>query len=196
MPQRLAGFPAFTIAAMIMASSGAVAQPANSADPTGEWLVAERVARIQIVNCEDGRLWGVVSWEMNPGIDSKNPDPALRTRPTLGMPILLGMSQTKANQWDGQIYNSENGKTYTANISLVDAHTLRVRGCVFGFLCGGENWTRVETRLVDPKPPKPAARNPSSKPNSALASAPPETSEQICSRVLGVARPSHEGGLK
>lgn len=196
MSQRLPGLPVWILATLMTAPGSAVAQPTSSADPTGEWLVAERVARIQIVNCNDGRLWGVVSWEMRPGIDSKNPDPTLRARPTLGMPILLGMSQTKTNLWDGQIYNAENGKTYTANISLADADTLRVRGCVLGFLCGGENWSRVQPPPADPKPSKPSSRNPSSKPNDALASAPLETSQQICSRILAPAGLPHEGGLK
>ena len=53
-------------------------------DPTGEWLVAKQFARIKIADC-DGRLWGVVAWEAQPGgMDKKNPDPNLRSRPTLG----------------------------------------------------------------------------------------------------------------
>src|SRR5262249_48302050 len=68
---------------------GALAQPARSSQPSpvGEWLVADRVARIKIVDC-NGHLWGVVAWEARAGTDTKNPDPKLRNRPTLGMPIL------------------------------------------------------------------------------------------------------------
>ena len=116
-------------------------------DPTGEWLVAKKVASIRIADC-DGKLWGVVASEANPGTDSKNPDPKLRSRPTLGMPILLGMARSKYNQWDGEIYNSEDGHTYSANIGLVSANVLKVQGCFLGFLCGGENWTRVEGQAL------------------------------------------------
>ena len=106
---------------------GSAAQPATLPDPTGEWMVAQQVARIKIADC-DGRLWGVVAWEAKPGTDVKNPDPNLRSRPTLGMPILLGMAPNKQGSWDnnkskkweGQIYNSEDGHTYSASISLVD----------------------------------------------------------------------------
>ena len=138
--------------AYLLAASSAFSQPAGSAasDPTGEWLVDKKIARIKIVNCND-HLWGVVSWEARAGTDGKNPDPQLRNRPTLGMPILLGMKRTKPNQWDGQIYNSEDGRTYSANISLSDPDTLKVQGCVLGFLCGGQTWTRV---------PAPEANNP------------------------------------
>ena len=138
---------AATFAVWLIANSAALAQPigASTPDPTGEWLVAKQYARIKIADC-DGQLWGVVAWEAQPGgVDSKNPDPNLRSRPTLGMPILLGMTPSKKpNQWDGQIYNSEDGHTYSASISLLDPNTLRVQGCFLGFLCGGENWTRVE----------------------------------------------------
>ena len=107
-----------SIAGLVLINSAPSAQPARTpTDPTGEWLVAKQVARIKIADC-DGRLWGVVAWEAQPGgIDKKNPDPNLRSRPTLGMPILLGMTSSKANRWDGQIYNSEDGHTYSANIS-------------------------------------------------------------------------------
>ena len=108
-----------TLAVWLMAAGAASAQPAriSAPDPTGEWLVAKQVARIRIVDC-GGRLWGVVAWEATPGVDRKNPDPNLRTRPTLGMPILLGMSpsQYDKNKWEGEIYNSEDGHTYSANI--------------------------------------------------------------------------------
>ena len=130
---------------------------AFAADATGEWLVAERTARISIADC-GGALWGVVSWEADPGgVDEKNPDPAKRSRPTLGMPILLGMKAGGPNQWAGQIYNSENGKTYSGGLTLINPDVLRVRGCIFGILCGGENWTRAALTAEDKKLPEGAA---------------------------------------
>ena len=68
---------------------------------------------------------------------------AKRSRPVLGMPIILGMKPAQGNKWEGQIYNTQDGRTYPANISLTGPDTLRVEGCLFGFLCGGENWSRV-----------------------------------------------------
>jgi len=40
--------------------NAAHSQPATPPTPTGEWLVADRVARIKIVDCS-GHLWGVVA---------------------------------------------------------------------------------------------------------------------------------------
>ena len=178
--------------------------PIASLDPSGEWLVAQRVARIKIVDC-DGHLWGVVAWEARPGgTDKNNPDPTLRTRPTLGMPVLLDMTPKKPNQWEGQVYNSQNGHTYAASISLTDPNTLRVQGCVFGFLCGGENWSRVEPEdTVGRAPAQTPAKPPASakSPNGRKAATTPPTAqpapaEDVCSRILGPAGLSHERGLK
>jgi uncharacterized protein (DUF2147 family) len=196
-----------SLAVWLMAAAAAAAQPAGAppAGPTGEWLVAKQIARIRIVDCE-GRLWGVVAWEAQPGIDSKNPDPNLRSRPTLGMPILLGMTPTKENKWEGEIYNSEDGHTYSASISMTDPNTLRLRGCFLGFLCGGESWTRAdatETTGGAPAqitPPKPSNTRKTTGARSGSAdksaSGQPESSDDVCLRVAGPAGLSHERGLK
>jgi uncharacterized protein (DUF2147 family) len=112
------------------------------ADPTGIWLVAKGYARIRIENCNDA-MWGAVAWEQRPGgIDDKNPDASKRGRPTLGMPVLVDMKQTEPNKWTGQIYNSENGQTYSSYIALNGPDVLQVRGCFI--ICMGEDWTRVK----------------------------------------------------
>jgi uncharacterized protein (DUF2147 family) len=180
----------------LIANSAALAQPANipAPDATGEWLVAKQYARIKIADC-DGKLWGVVAWETEPGVDSKNPDPNLRARPTLGMPILLGMAPSQTNRWDGQIYNSQDGHTYSASITLLDPNTLRVQGCFLGFLCGGENWTRVNPQ--DAPPTSPTQRTPAKQSNSRKTTgSQPQTSDDVCSRALGSAGLTHERGLK
>src|SRR5262245_27821990 len=84
-------FGAALAVVLVAAAAGAAPTPSPAPDPTGEWLVAQQIARIRIADC-DGRLWGVVSWEAKPGVDRNNPDPNLRSRPTLGMPVLLGMT--------------------------------------------------------------------------------------------------------
>ena len=163
-------------------------------DPTGEWLVAKKVASIRIADC-DGKLWGVVASEANPGIDSKNPDPKLRSRPTLGMPILLGMARSKINQWDGEIYNSEDGHTYSANISLLSANVLKVQGCFLGFLCGGENWTRVEGQALPYASAAAPARNANGQKRGQKVAV-PDPNDEVCSSVLGPAWLPHQRRLK
>ena len=125
----------------LLAAAGA----AYAADPLGEWKVEEDKATIRIVDC-NSRLWGVIASEQIPGnLDSKNPDKAKRTRPTLGIPVLLNMkkAEDEKDKWEGQIYDATSGKTYDANIQLKSANSLRVEGCVAMILCGGQTWTRV-----------------------------------------------------
>jgi len=122
---------------------GLTAAPALAGDPSGEWLVEGGEARIRIAICGSS-LWGVIGWEKSPGTDSQNPDPAKRSRPTLGMPILINMKPAGADKWAGQIYNAKNGKMYQASVSLESDKALKVRGCVLGGLfCGGETWSRA-----------------------------------------------------
>jgi uncharacterized protein (DUF2147 family) len=117
---------------------------AFAADPTGDWRVADGVANIRIAEC-NGRMWGVVAWEKTPGgRDSNNPDPSKQSRPTLGMPILLDMKKKPGtDQWEGQVYNAKDGQTYSSTIQPDGSDQLEIKGCVLGFLCGGETWTRV-----------------------------------------------------
>ena len=118
--------------------------PALALDPTGDWRVADGVANIRVAQC-DGSMWGVVVWEKQPGgRDSRNPDASKRNRPTLAMPILLDMKKKPGlDQWEGQVYNAKDGQTYSSTITPADANHLEIRGCVLGFLCGGESWTRI-----------------------------------------------------
>jgi uncharacterized protein (DUF2147 family) len=138
-PRSLAHTIAYT--ALILGTSTC---SALAADPTGDWRVADGVANIRVAQC-NGNMWGVVAWEKLPGgKDSHNPDPAKQNRPTLGMPILLSMKKKPgADTWEGQVYNAKDGQTYSSTIKPVGNDQLEIQGCVLGFLCGGETWTRV-----------------------------------------------------
>ena len=121
-----------------------VLSPALAADPTGDWKVADGVATIRVAQC-NGNMWGAVSWEKTPGgKDKNNPDPTKQTRPTLGMPILIDMKKKAGTDaWEGQVYNAKDGPLYSSTIKPVGTDQLEIQGCVLGFLCGGETWTRV-----------------------------------------------------
>jgi uncharacterized protein (DUF2147 family) len=184
----------FALATLALSTGFALAT-----EPIGEWLVTDGYANIRIEKCGD-QYWGVVSWEQKPGTDTNNPDPNKRNRPTLGMPVLLAMKATKPNRWDGQIYNSENGKTYTGNISLASPDVLRVEGCLLIF-CGGQDWTRVKSsaattgRAGQPAPPRtagapaPTQGERSAAPSAAAPAAPaavppaPPTVAEVCANV-------------
>lgn len=125
----------------LLAAAGA----ASAAEPLGEWRDEDGKATIRIVDC-NSRLWGVVASESIPGgLDKNNPDKAKRTRPLLGMPILLNMkkAEDEKDKWEGKVYDATSGKTYDSSIQLKSANALRIEGCVAMILCGGQTWTRV-----------------------------------------------------
>src|SRR3954470_24576903 len=117
---------------------------ALAADPTGDWLVADGVANIRVAQC-NGSMWGVVAWEKTPGgKDTHNPDASKQSRPTLGMPILIDMKKKAGvDAWEGQVYNAKDGQFYSSTIKPIGSDQLEIQGCVLGFLCGGETWTRA-----------------------------------------------------
>ena len=187
--------------------------PALAADPTGDWRVADGVANIRVAEC-NGRMWGAVSWEKVPGgRDKNNPDVSKQSRPTLGMPILIDMKkQPGAEQWEGQVYNAKDGQFYSSTIRPIGSDQLEIKGCVLGFLCGGETWTRVagpipsspvnsmakggpKTTGASPKPTAPnstASGNPARTPGQkhAAAAHPADPVGDIC-LIPDIARFAH-----
>src|SRR4051795_11081890 len=140
---------------------------AFAADPTGDWMGADQVANIRVAQC-NGSMWGVVAWEKTPGgKDIHNPDAAKQSRPTLAMPILIDMKKKAgvADTWEGQVYNAKDGQLYSSTIKPVGTDQLEIQGCVLGFLCGGETWTRV----APPIPSSPANSMAKGAPKSATA---------------------------
>jgi uncharacterized protein (DUF2147 family) len=87
-----------------------------------------------------GRLTQILKSQPGaPKTDVANSDPALRTRPILGMPILSGFVD-KGNDWRGTIYDPRNGKTYKSIVSKNTDGTLAVKGCI-AFFCQTQKWT-------------------------------------------------------
>ncbi len=175
-----------TLLAIYVVAGPALAQDSvqkAAQDATGEWRVADDKALIRVVDC-GGALWGVVSWERKPGRDVNNPNPALRRRPTLGMPILLHMRATdEPGRWEGQIYNAHDGQTYDGSIALRSANTLHVEGCALGIFCGGEDWTRMRNAG-----PRVAGRETGTTGENTPAAAP---AAEICSTVAAVPGRTH-----
>jgi uncharacterized protein (DUF2147 family) len=155
--------------------------PALAADPTGDWRVADGVANIRVAQC-NGNMWGVVAWEKTPGgRDTNNPDASKQSRPTLGMPILIDMKKKAgADAWEGQVYNAKDGQLYSSTIKPTDSDHLEIQGCVLGFLCGGETWTRVGP----PIPSSPA--NSMAKGTSKPAAPAPKTAAAPAPNTSGV----------
>jgi uncharacterized protein (DUF2147 family) len=167
---------------------------ALAADPTGDWRVADGVANIRVAEC-NGSMWGAVAWEKTPGgRDKNNPDASKQNRPTLGMPILIDMKKKPGvDQWEGQVYNAKDGQSYSSTIKPVGSDQLEIQGCVLGFLCGGETWSRVAPPI--PSSPansmaKGAPKNTGALPKTTAAPAPAPATPKTTGSVSPAPKPS------
>ena len=87
------------------------------------------------------------------------------------MATLIDMKKKPGvDQWEGQVYNAKDGQLYSATITPVGTDQLEIKGCVMGFLCGGETWTRVSPPI--PLSPANAMAKGAPKPTGAAPKAP------------------------
>lgn len=142
-----------TFAVVLLFLSGSAMADENAV--LGTWLTDGGKTRVDIQHCGDA-LCGKITWLAEPiypeddemagqvKVDRKNPNEALRKRPILGLELITGFHYDKDNVWTGgKIYDPRNGKTYSCKMTLVDEHTLKVRGYI-GFSLLGRTviWTR------------------------------------------------------
>jgi uncharacterized protein (DUF2147 family) len=129
----------------------AVSESAFAADPVGVWLTQTGNSRIRIADC-GGALCGTIIWLKEPNdpetgkpkTDKHNSDASKRNRPLIGVQIVLGMKPAGNGKWSGQVYNAEDGKTYSGNLTFSGGNGLQLQGCALGGLvCKGQNWTKV-----------------------------------------------------
>lgn len=116
----------------------------------GDWLTREGNGVVRIER-RGGRFDGTLVWlkdsltkDGKPQLDTKNPDPALRTRRLQGLPLLVGFEFDGKSGWNnGHIYDPKNGKDYSCEMHLDEQGNLAVRGFVgFSVLGRTETWTR------------------------------------------------------
>jgi uncharacterized protein (DUF2147 family) len=129
----------------------------TAGEPAGIWLTQAGDAKIRINHCSSG-LCGTIVWLKvpldpktgRPQIDDKNANPSLAKRPVIGINIFSRMKSVANNKWSGTIYNADDGKSYSSDLTVAGPRKLVVRGCVMGILCGGETWTKVgEVTVAD-----------------------------------------------
>ena len=126
--------------------------PQNKTDDIiGVWLTGgKEPAKIQIYKSGD-KFQGKIIWLQNPieggkqRVDANNPDKTKRSEPIIGLVMLKGFKFNGDDEWKGgDIYDPENGKTYSSYIYLKDKNTLKVRGYIGISLLGRtETWTRT-----------------------------------------------------
>lgn len=122
--------------------------PANAGDIKGTWLTDEGKARVLMEPC-GSNVCGKIIWLKEPNdssgkplVDGRNENKSLRTRPIMGLQLAQFASNGNGG-WKGDIYNPEEGKSYTVDAAIQADGSLRIKGCILGGLvCDGQTWTR------------------------------------------------------
>lgn len=122
---------------------------AAAGDVLGLWKTAGGDSQLEIYRCGD-KICGKIVWlkvpryiDRNDGpvgktkVDRRNPDPALRNRPVLGLQVMKGFTAKGNNRWgNGSSYNPETGKSYKSKMLLVSPSRLELRGYIGFSLIG------------------------------------------------------------
>ena len=132
------------------------AQDFKADDIVGVWLNEDKDAHIEIYN-DGGKYFGKIIWLKTPidektgkpKVDDKNTDPALQSRPVMGLLLLKDFVFDGDEEWeDGEIYDPKSGKTYSCYMEFPDEDNLdnlKIRGYIGISLIGRTTyWTRVK----------------------------------------------------
>ena len=128
-----------------------VAGPARAADgATGTWRLSSGKVTVRVSPCGGGLCGRVVALRKprddkgRPRLDKENPNPALRSRPVIGLTILSNMRANGQGTWSGTIYNPDDGNTYSSSMQLLGPSTMKVNGCVVGVFSKSMKFIRVD----------------------------------------------------
>lgn len=130
----------FFATVLLMATTAFGAGPS---DVLGSWKTNEGDSRLEFFRCGE-KICGKIVWMKEPNymdskdgpvgtkkVDRKNPDPALRDRPILGLQVMKGLTAKGDNRWgNGTCYDPENGKSYKCKMRLASPNRLELRGYI------------------------------------------------------------------
>ena len=137
----------FFIAALVLCT----AISAQAQDILGKWWDEEHKGQTELYMSPNGKMFGKITMLSEPidketgnaALDKHNSDPKLRSRPTMGLIVVIGFAKN-GDKWEGTVYNPKDGKTYSGYMQLQADGTLKLRGYVGVSLLGKtEIWTRV-----------------------------------------------------
>jgi len=134
---------------LIYITAASFVQTPKADDVAGNWYTAQNKAKVQIYR-SGNKFFGKITWlkepnnpDGKPKVDKNNPDASKRANPIVGLQILSGFVFEDDEWVSGDIYDPENGKTYSCKMSMPDKNTLKVRGYIGISLFGRtETWKR------------------------------------------------------
>lgn len=139
---------AFILIVLIISTGKIFAQTPAADRVLGNWLNAEKDARIEIYKTGN-KYYGKIIWGKNifnpdgsSRTDRKNPDEKLKSRLLLNLVILTNFTYDDGEWNGGKIYDPKSGKTYSCFMKL-DGSNLKIKGYIGITLLGRTTiWTR------------------------------------------------------
>ncbi|MDJ0641283.1 MAG: DUF2147 domain-containing protein [Erythrobacter sp.] len=132
----------------VLAALGALlATPAVAADSiNGRWVTEEKDAIVTISKCGATTCGRIARFLVPPpdGLDQRdinNPDPKLKKRKLLGLPVLFNFTE-ETTLWRGRIYDPKSGKSYRSILRRKGPNVLEVKGCI-GPFCQTQIWRKA-----------------------------------------------------
>jgi uncharacterized protein (DUF2147 family) len=129
---------------LLMAAAAAVVSPDTA---IGRWQTETKHGIVEIAPCGGslcGKLVGSDGIRANPDLrDTKNKDESRRSRRLAGITMLQGFTRGTDAWSGGTVYNPDDGGTYKATVTPVDADHLKMKGCIIWPFCKSETWTRI-----------------------------------------------------
>lgn len=130
------------VATAVMAlAAAAYAQTAD--DAMGVWENPENKSHTEFYKCGPGVCAKLVRVVDGQKTDDKNPDPAKRSRPVVGLVIMEGAKKTGPATWSGTLYNRADGKTYAGTLTVKSKNAVELSGCVAAIFCKTTTFARV-----------------------------------------------------
>lgn len=132
--------PALAFAAVLAPALSAAAGPVLSAD--GVWRNPKNSVHIQLRPC-GSEICGYVVYAS----DKAEADARQGGTPHLvGQQLLRNFKVDDKGVGHGKVFVPDMNATFSGSAELIDAKTLRAKGCLLGnLLCKSQLWTRVET---------------------------------------------------
>ena len=121
---------------------GLLPNPANAAGPLGLWSAGDGRIHVKIDHCGEV-LCGKIVWIS---------EAEAKEASSKGLPSIIGLqllselrpSSNRHGQWEGKVYNLQDGRTYSVYLRP-SSDQMEVEGCLLIF-CRTQIWPRVESQ--------------------------------------------------
>jgi uncharacterized protein (DUF2147 family) len=127
-----------SLIAMALAFAGQTPPVAPSVD--GVWANPKGTVQVRTGSCGD-KICGWIVWA-SPQAQADARKKGVNQ--LIGTALLRSYRATDRGHWSGQVYVPDMQSTFYSTITMVDAQTLNIKGCILGgLLCKAQIWRRV-----------------------------------------------------